>query len=60
MEDTANLTLLVALFNGNLVFPLKQISFARFLNAFNHRFKAVNVSLINTLCIPNVNDYWLY
>ena len=37
VEDMASVALLIALFNGNLVFPLKQASFALFLEAFNKR-----------------------
>ena len=37
VEDLASVALLIALFNGNLVFPLKQASFALFLEAFNKR-----------------------
>lgn len=59
VKDIASITLLIALFNGNLVFPLKQVSFARFLNAFNCRSKATNVTLISSLIIPSANDYWL-
>lgn len=62
VEDIASVTLLVALFNGNLVFPMKQASFALFLEAFNNRSKAQLVgggALIPSLVNPTLNDYWL-
>ena len=59
VEDIASITLLVALFNGNLVFPLKQASFSRFLNAFNNRSKDTKVMFISTLITPTLNDNWL-
>ena len=37
VEDTANITLIILIFNGNLVFPLKQAKFSLFLEAFNKR-----------------------
>ncbi len=59
VEDIANITLLVAIFNGNLVFPLKQASFAKFLEAFNNRSKAPIVPFISALVTPTIHDYWL-
>nr|WVH38092.1 LAGLIDADG endonuclease [Cubamyces lactineus] len=59
VEDIASITLLVALFNGNLVFPLKQASFSRFLKAFNNRSKDTKVMFISTLITPTLNDNWL-
>lgn len=59
VEDTASVTLLVALFNGNIVFPLKQASFAKFLVAYNNRKKVITVTFISTLITPTLNDYWL-
>jgi hypothetical protein len=58
VEDIASVALLIALFNGNLVFPLKQASFALFLEAFNTRAKAV-VAFIPTLVTPTFDDFWL-
>ena len=37
VEDTANITLIILIFNGNLVFPLKQARFTLFIEAFNKR-----------------------
>lgn len=59
VEDIAGITLLIALFNGNLVFPLKQVSFEKFLTAFNLRSGVVRVELISKLIIPTLNDFWL-
>lgn len=59
VEDIASVTLLVALFNGNLVFPLKQASFAMFLEAHNRRQGVGYVQLISTLQVPTLNDFWL-
>jgi cytochrome c oxidase subunit 1 len=57
VEDIANVTLLVALFNGNLVFPLKQASFALFLEAMGKR--SIVTEFIPTLVTPTFNDSWL-
>lgn len=59
VEDKANITLIVAIFNGNLVFPLKQANFALFLEAFNLRSKKPVVSFISSVAIPTLNDHWL-
>lgn len=59
VEDISSVSLLVALFNGNLVFPLKQASFALFLDAYNNRSKTSAVAFISTLVTPTLVDYWL-
>lgn len=63
VEDLASVALLIDLFNGNLVFPLKQASFALFLEAFNKRKRTQGqltvVDYIPTLVTPTLNDYWL-
>jgi hypothetical protein len=59
VEDVASVTLLIALFNGNLVFPLKQASFALYLEAFNKRSQAQVVEFISPLVKPTFNDSWL-
>ena len=59
VEDNAGVTLLVALFNGNLVFPLKLASFALFLEAFNKRLRGQVVEFIPSLVTPTFNDFWL-
>ena len=56
VEDVANVTLLIAMFNGNLVFPLKQDSFALFLEAFNKRSRVQVIDNIPTLVTPTFND----
>lgn len=59
VQDQASLQLLVALFNGNLVFPIKQNRFAAFLAAVNKRFSHSPVTLIPTLVVPTLLDSWL-
>lgn len=57
VEDHSNIRLLVALFNGNLVFPLKQVSFILFLEAFNQKSKAQVIELNPSLVTPTINDF---
>ena len=59
VEDNASVALLVSLFNGNLVFPSKQSSFALFLEAFNKRSRGQAVEFIPSLVIPTILDFWL-
>jgi len=65
VEDMASVLLLIVLFNGNLVFPLKQANFALFLEAFNKRSRRSTqgqltvVEYIPTLVTPTLNDFWL-
>lgn len=59
VEDLTSIMLLIALFNGNLVFPLKQDSFALFLAAFNIRSRALAVNFISSLVTPTFGDNWL-
>jgi hypothetical protein len=59
VEDIASVTLLIALFNGNIVFPLKQAGFALFLEAFNKRSRAQVVEFISPVVTPTINDSWL-
>lgn len=61
VEDSKKIALLVALFNGNIVFPLKHARFVLFLNAFNAGSKGSysRVDIINTLVIPTFSDAWL-
>lgn len=59
VEDLANVTLLIALFNGNLVFPLKQASFVLFLEAFNKRSRTQVIEFISSLVNPTFDDFWL-
>lgn len=59
VKDIANLELLISLFNGNLVFPLKQVSFALFLEAFNKRTKGNIITFNPKLVIPTLHDNWL-
>jgi hypothetical protein len=59
VEDQASVRLLVAIFNGNIVFPLKQASFSRFLDAFNSRSGTLPVEFDSNLVIPTTSDNWL-
>lgn len=60
VEDITNVKLLIALFNGNLVFPRKLDNFKQFIKAYNERNKAAcPISFISTLTIPTSLDYWL-
>ena len=73
VEDNASVALLVALCNGNLIFPTKQSSFALFLEAFNKRSlqrptssqssksaaASQAVELIPSLVTPAIHDFWL-
>jgi hypothetical protein len=63
VEDRASVALLIDIFNGNLVFPLKQASFALFLEAFNKRSRTqgqlTEEEYIPTLVTPTLNDFWL-
>lgn len=59
VKNIADLELLMLLFNGNLVFPLKQSSFALFLEAFNKRTKGAIIPYNPKLVIPTLKDYWL-
>jgi hypothetical protein len=59
VEDFASVTLLIALFNGNMVFPMKQASFALFLNAYNKLMRGPVVDFISTLVTPTFADFWL-
>lgn len=59
VEDIASVSLLVALFNGNLVFPLKLANFALFLEAFNKRSRGQVVEFIPYLVTPTLYDFWL-
>lgn len=59
VKDKRNLELLIHLFNGNLIFPLKQSKFILFLEAFNKRNKGNIISFIPKLVIPTLHDNWL-
>uniref|UniRef100_UPI00226C9A05 LAGLIDADG endonuclease n=1 Tax=Cutaneotrichosporon mucoides TaxID=82522 RepID=UPI00226C9A05 len=59
VKDKANVELLILVFNGNLVFPLKQSSFTLFLEAFNKRTQGFIIPFIPTLVLPTLYDYWL-
>lgn len=58
VKDIQSIGLLIALFNGNIVFPLKQSSFALFLQNYNRR-TGQSISFITTLVLPTFSDYWL-
>nr|YP_009504982.1 LAGLIDADG endonuclease [Lyophyllum shimeji]AWW14100.1 LAGLIDADG endonuclease [Lyophyllum shimeji] len=60
VEELASVALLVALFNGNMVLPIKQSSFALFLKAFNKRSRrSQDVGFIPSLVSPTIYDFWL-
>ena len=59
VEDKASVALIVALFNGNLVFPLKQANFVLFLEAFNKRSRPQVIKFIPSLVSPTLYDSWL-
>lgn len=59
VEDIANVRLIVNLFNGNLVFPLRQAKFILFLEAFNKRSQDKIIEFIPSLVVPTLNDCWL-
>ena len=59
VEDIANVRLIIALFNGNLVFPLRQAKFTLFLEAFNKRSRYQVIEFIPSLVVPTLNDSWL-
>ena len=51
VEDKASVAFIVALFNGNLVFPLKQASFVLFLEAFNKRLRGQDIKFNPSLLL---------
>ncbi len=66
INSKVDMQLIVALFNGNMVLPAKQASFATFLAAYNVLATNPNamitlphVPLIPTLVIPTLADSWL-
>ena len=59
VKNQHDLKLIIALFNGNLVFPLKFNSFTLFLEAYNKRSNLPLVSLIAKFVTPTFNDNWL-
>ena len=59
VENRAEISLLIAVFNGNLVFPQKLNRFKIFLAAFNKLPKIEPVRFMNTLQSPTFNDSWL-
>ena len=63
VEDRASVALLIDIFNGNLIFPLKQKSFYLFLEAFNKRARSPGklpiIEYNPILVTPSLNDYWL-
>lgn len=59
VEDMASVALLVSLFNGNFVFPMRQSRFSLFKQAFNNRSKVSAVMFISTLVKPTFSYFWL-
>lgn len=59
VEDIKNIKLLITLFNGNLVFPSKNIDLRRFIEAYNKRSKYRFIVFNPSLVIPSLSDSWL-
>lgn len=59
VEDIKNIKLIINLFNGNIVFPLKQERFLLFLLAYNKKAKSEQEEYISSLLIPSSKDFWL-
>nr|YP_009424190.1 laglidadg endonuclease [Ulva flexuosa]AQS79855.1 laglidadg endonuclease [Ulva flexuosa]ATP01413.1 hypothetical protein [Ulva flexuosa] len=69
VQDQIGLSLIVSLFNGNLVLPSRQIGFAKFITAYNDlidkpriraRIRVIpKIQLINKTPTFSLNDYWL-
>jgi len=58
VEDLASSKLILALFNGNLVFPLNRNNFAIFLTAYNARSRGLKIEFIPTSVTPTLQDSW--
>ena len=63
VQDKANLWILCQLFNGNLVFPVRQAKFISFLTAFNQYISSGTILLpvinpILTTVLPTLRDAW--
>ena len=59
VEDFDSIKLVLAIFNGNFVFPLNQARFSLFLEAFNKRSRGVVVDYIPNLVTPTFKDHWI-
>lgn len=59
VKNKEDLRLIIVLFNGNLVFPLKFNSFTLFLEAYNKRSGLPIVGLKTRLVTPTLVDHWL-
>jgi len=62
IQDTPNLNLICLLFNGNMVFPLRDARFKTFLSFFNEKRLRNNLSIIkplDNLILPSLNDSWI-
>lgn len=62
VKNKDDLLLIILLFNGNLVFPLRQRKFNLFLERYNDysfRHNLPIIPFISELITPTINDYWL-
>lgn len=64
IQDQANLFWICLLFNGNLVFPMKQIRFLNFLNAFNALIQRGRSALpfiwpLSITVMPTLQQAWI-
>lgn len=62
VQDTETLILICAIFNGNLVFPVKKAKFELFVAALNVKLAKANkpsIVLKNQLVLPTLQDGWL-
>jgi len=58
------INLIILLFNGNLILPTRQNNFNKFLEYFNQKVKSKKVKFnivepIQSIILPNINNYWL-
>lgn len=62
VKNKNDLLLIILLFNGNLVFPLRQRKFNLFLERYNEysiRHNLPIIPFISDIIKPTINDYWL-
>lgn len=59
VQDFKNISILIQLFNGNIIFPTKFDSFKRFVEKYNLFPEVKTVVIIPSLVIPTITNYWL-
>jgi hypothetical protein len=64
IQDLKSITLILHLFNGNLILPSRQRDYKKFLNNYNlkvnsSKIKLSYIPLLNYNILPSVNDSWL-